>query len=115
MVKTLQILFLYLLTHPIVEIKNEISYSHQSALDSITLSRNYLKEDLATIDESTYLSVSKHERKEKIHFFIFKISVEPGVDPTKLFFFDKEEFLRFSLVSLHFCNIQKKIIDFKMT
>ncbi len=41
--------------------------------------------------------------------------LNPGVDPTKLFFFANEEFFRFSLVSLHFCNIQKKIIDSKMT
>ncbi len=39
----------------------------------------------------------------------------PGVDPTKLFFFDNKEMLRFSLVSLHFCYIQKKIIESKMT
>jgi len=38
-----------------------------------------------------------------------------GVDPTKLFFFANEEFFRFSLVSLHFRYIQKKIIDSKMT
>jgi len=34
-----------------------------------------------------------------------------GVDPTKLFFFDNEEFFHFSLVSLRFYYIQKKIID----
>jgi len=38
-----------------------------------------------------------------------------GVDPTKLFFFDNEEFFRFLLVSFHFCYIQNKIIDSKMT
>ncbi len=42
-------------------------------------------------------------------------STYPGVDPTKLFFFANEEFFRFSLVSLRFCYIQKKIIDIKMT
>jgi len=38
-----------------------------------------------------------------------------GVDPTKLFFFPKEEFFRFSLVSLHFYYIQKNILIEKMT
>jgi len=38
-----------------------------------------------------------------------------GVDPTKLFFFANKEFFHFSLVSLHFCYIQKQIIDWKMT
>jgi hypothetical protein len=38
-----------------------------------------------------------------------------GVNPTKLFFFANEEFLRFLLVRLRFCYKQKKIIDSKMT
>jgi len=41
--------------------------------------------------------------------------ISTGVDPTKLFFFANKEFFRFSLVSLRFRNIQKKIIDSKMT
>jgi hypothetical protein len=42
-------------------------------------------------------------------------SYPAGVDPTKLFFFANEEFFRFSLVSLHFRYMQKKIIGSKMT
>jgi len=38
-----------------------------------------------------------------------------GVDPTKLFFFASEELFCFSLVSLRFCYIQKKVNDSKMT
>jgi len=38
-----------------------------------------------------------------------------GVNPTKLFFFPNEEFLRFLLVSLRFGHPKKKIIDSKMT
>ncbi len=41
--------------------------------------------------------------------------LRPRVDPTKLCFFANKEFLHFSLVSLHFCYIQKKFIDSKMT
>jgi hypothetical protein len=32
----------------------------------------------------------------------------PGANPIKLFFSTKEEFFRFSLVSLHVCYTQKK-------
>ena len=49
------------------------------------------------------------------HEMSVKLTPGPGVDPTKLFFFDNEEFFRFSLVSLRFRYIQKKIIDSKMT
>jgi len=45
----------------------------------------------------------------------FKILFSAGVNPTKLIFFANEEFLRFLLVSLHFCYMKKKIIDSKMT
>ncbi len=38
----------------------------------------------------------------------------PGVGPT-FFFFANEEFFHFLLASLHFCYIQEKIIDRKMT
>jgi len=41
---------------------------------------------------------------------IFDQDILSGVDPTKLFFFANEEFFRFSLVSLRFCYIQKKLL-----
>jgi len=52
------------------------------------------------------------ERTKKLRH-VMKLTT--GVDPTKLFFFANEEFFCFSLVSLRFCYIQKKIIDSKMT
>jgi len=57
------------------------------------------------------------KKYKKLFFSLGKLrlNVRSGGDPTKLFFFANEEFFRFSLVSLHFYYIQKKIIDWKMT
>jgi len=65
------------------------------------------------------LDISNNYTPEKAFFTPRRPSTkklkEPGVDPTKLFFFANEEFFRFLLVSLRFCYIQKKIIGSKMT
>jgi len=57
-------------------------------------------------------------KREKVFFSLIDTRLSPltcRVDHTKLFFFTNKEFFCFSLVSLRFCYIQKKIIDSKMT
>jgi len=68
---------------------------------------------------SSLLLSLKPKLKGKKRFVLWmliwkKVNVDL-VDPTKLFFFGNEEFFCFSLVSLRFCYIPKKIIDSKIT
>jgi len=56
--------------------------------------------------------------KPENKFWYYKLlhefgQAKPGVDPTKLFFFPYEELFCFSMVSLHFCYLQKKILIVK--